>query len=478
MWSKIIETADFKLKADHFDFVFTHLLPSALNQNARPETLKAIKDTVVLLQNADYRSHPKYKEFLEKSISDYMPTLKEQIEKMPDWSLIWCSYLTVVRKDMARSIQINAFLSVAESGFRSSNIEMRTKSFVCWRKLIEIFAAEGQLLHMKRVRLITVPLQTTASKNLDLATAKFNCWWYLVNHINPEASDDHAKCFIHFLSFCFGPLNDLPLQGYVKNSSAVSPGKLYNELRLTVVAALILILGPPNPLISNLKLERPIDDLKPQLNPNKVFPICRREIIYCCAEATVLVYTLPKMTGQEHAQLTMKIWDNLFAMIKQDDQLTKGLILAMEAITAIVNLCGESQRRGLSASIPVIYGAIKDAKLSLKGAQLLTEFCKIVVGGLTTAAAVVEKAVIEKYFKELIMDNYQTIILFDNKVNFVTAITKELMQDKKRSSFVMWQLVWSKLLRNMDRSQPMDFLKFGLENHFNEMVGQERVVFK
>lgn len=474
MWLQLIETPDFRLKPDHFSFIFTCLLPSALKPELRLNAIKGLNVTVPLLQDMEYRNHPKYKEFLEKSISTYMPKVKEEIDKIPEWALIWCLFLTVVRNDMARSIQINAFLSVAESGFRSSNIEMRTKSFRCWRKLIEIYASEGQLQHRKRVRLIAVPLQTTASKSLDLATAKFGCWWYLVNSISPEASEDHTKCFIHFLNFCFGPLNDLPLEGYIKNSTAVSPGKLYNELKLTVIVALIRVLGPSIPLIGTLKLDRPMDDLKAQFSAAKVFPICRREIIHCCAEATILLYSLRKLPSETQSAITKNIWDNLFALIKHDDKLTKSIVLVMAAVTAMVNISRDPQHRAIAPCIPTVFEAIKAAKFSLKGAQVLTEFSLNMLTGLNAATKAMERRAIEEYFDALVVAHFQTIHMLDNKVLFVVALAKEVMSLQKKSSFVIWSLVWTKVVCVLEKSIPIqaEFVKFGLENHFNEMVSR------
>lgn len=476
MWAKVMECPDFKLKPDHLDFIFTHLLPSALHkdESVRNEALKALKETVPLLQKLEYRNHPKYKEFVTQSVSDYMPRLKGEIERNPEWALIWCLYLTVNQKDMARSIQINAFLSVAEAGFRSSNIEMRTKSFLCWRKLIEIFANEGQLQHTKRVKLITVPLQTTASKNVDLATAKFACWWYLVNSISTEMCEDPTRCFVHFLNFCFGPLGELPLVSYVKNSAAVSPGKLYAEMKLTVVVALVRIMGPASPATAAMRLERQMDDLRPKLNMSKVFTMCRREIIHSCAEATVLVFSVYKLGMDKQLALTKNIWENLFGLIKQDDKMMKSLILTMEAIKGIVHICTDPQRRALSAAIPIVFEAITAAQFNLKkGAQLLTEFCLIMIGGLSAASRVAEKAAIEKCFQELVVAHYKTIILLDNKVNFVTALAKQVQKETtSEGSFVMWSLVWWNLVCKLEKNLPilLDFLKYGLENHFNELV--------
>lgn len=473
-----MELPEFKLKPEHLDFVFSHLLPCALHkdESVRNEALKALKNTVPMLQQLDYRENLKYKEFLTKSVSDYMPKLKVEIDKNTDWALIWCLYLTAIQKDMARSIQINAFLSVAEAGFRSSNIEMRTKSFLCWRKLIEIFANEGQLQHTKRVKLITVPLQTTASKNVDLATAKFNCWWYLVNSISTEMCDDPTKCFVHFLNFCFGPLQELPLASYAKNSSAVSPGKLYTEMRLTVIVALIRILGPAAPVVGTLKLERQMDDLTSKLNMSKVFTFCRKEIIHSCAEATVLVYNVNRLSSDKQQALTKNIWENLFALVKQDDKMMKSLILTVEAIKAIVNTCMDPSRKGLRAALPIIFEAVHTAKFNLKkGAQLLTEFALHMVAGLNAAAIkAMDRPAVDKCFQELIVEHYKTIILLDNKINFVTALAKEVMKEKTESSFVVWSLVWSGLIRKVEKVMPiqMEFLKYGLENHFNEMVSR------
>lgn len=471
MWTKVIESPQFQLKPGHFGFFFRELLPSALNESVRMEAIRAIKATVPHLHTLDYRNDVNYKAFLDKSITEYMPKLKADIENIQEWATIWCLYLTVVRKDMARSIQINAFLSVAESGFRSNNIEMRTKSFVCWRKLIEIFASEGQL-HNKRVRLITVPLQTTASKTVELATAKFSCWWYLVNSICPDSSEDHTKCFNSFLNFCFGPLNGIPLDGYVKSSTAVSPGKLYTELKLTVIVALIRIIGPANSEVLSLKLDRPMDDLKPVLNPGKVFPLCRRELVHCCAEATVLTYSVAKLTKAKQAVLTKNIWDNLFAMVKLDDKITKTTILIEEAVCVIIQLSSDPPRKALSHCIPVFFQAARDAKFNLKGAHTLTEFSLSMFRTLIAATKVLEDDTVEQCFNDYIDSSFKGIILLDNKINFVAALAKELMQDKAKSNFTIWSLMWSKLLCGLDKGIPihMEFLQFGLENYFNDLV--------
>lgn len=472
MWMQMIEQPNFKLKPDLYGFIFDHLLPSVLKEGVRKEALKALKLTLPLLQNKEYGEHPKYKEFLDKCLKDYMPQVKTGIDTIPEWAQIWCFYLSVVRKDMARSVQINAFLSVAEAGFRSSNIDMRTKSFVCWRKLIEIYASEGQLQHKKRVKLISVPLQTTASKNLDLATAKFDCWWFLINNILPEASDEHYNCLIQFLSFCFGPLLERPLDGLANNSTVVSPGKLYNELKLTVIVALIRILGPSLPLITTLKLTHQMDDLARKFDPQKIFPRCRREVIYCCAEATALVYSVQRLTSDQQLQLTKNIWDNLLALIQHDEKLIKDMLLVIDAVKAIASLGSDPSRKGLHSCIPTIFASIKAAKFSPKGAQLVTEFSLHILTGLSATTKVMDKVAIEKAFDDLIIANYQTIHLLDNKVNFVGAMVKEVMKDSKRSSFIMWSLVWKKLLAPLEKTQATraEFVKYGLENHFNQMV--------
>lgn len=426
--------------------------------------------TQPLLQKSDYRGHNAYKTFVEKSIVKYMPNLKTEIETNPDWPFIWCAVLSIIQKDMVRSIQINAFLSVAEAGFRSNVCEIRVKSFHCWRHLIEIFAAEGQLAAIKRLKLITVPLTATASKNLDLAKAKFGCWINLIRNISTDMCEDPNMCFVHFLSFCFGPLGDQPLGSYVKSLSSVSPGKLYTEMRLPVVIALIKLLGRTDPLVDTLPLDITLE--QPKLDIAKVYLKCRREIIHSCAEATVLIYNVYNLTVDKQAALTKNLWVNLFALMKQDDKLMKSMLMLTESLKAIATLSNDRERSGLRDSLPIILDALVAADFNLRnGDSMQSSFALYMLDVLNVMMTVMEQNKLEMFFIHLVSSQFDSLTLTDSKVGFVTGFSP-LLKSADKCSYLIWKLFWTKVIVKMDKphSFQMAFLQFGLENYFNGMV--------
>lgn len=474
MWNEILRLEK-TLKPDHVEFVFTYMLPTVLHKDPviRGKALKAVKDTLPLLLQSDYRSSPAYQAFLKNSIADHMPKLKNDIDSNADWPTIWCYYLTVIQKDMVRSTQINTFLSVAEQGFRSTNSEIRTKSFQCWQKLMEIFANEGQLQAPKRLKLIVLPLVATASRNVELATAKFSCWWYLMNNVSTENCEDIQMCFVPFLNFCFGPLNDIPLSSYVSPAQALSPGKLYEQMRLPVAVALIKLLGPAYPVVDELNLKMELDT-KLQLDINKVFAKGRRELIHCCTEATVLVYSTYSVTARQQNALIRNLWQNLFAIFKKDDQLTKSIILTMGALKALVELCSDKERKSLCPSVYIVFDTLAGANFHMKkGAEFQIEHGRQMLKGLLHAAPVMDNKEKEALFKRFIVENFNSMILSDNKANFVNVVGKVLIEEAAAEcDFPMWCIVWKSMVMKLDKLHPMQLqlLKFGLEKFFNKMV--------
>lgn len=477
MWNQILkfEEKSLKLKPQTVEFVFTYMLPTVLHKDPviRGKALKAVKDTLPLLLQSDYRSNPAYQSFLKNSIADHMPKLKNEIDSNTDWPTIWCYYLTVIQKDMVRSTQINTFLSVAEQGFRSSNSDVRTKSFQCWQKLMEIFANEGQLQAPKRLKLIVLPLVATASRNVELATAKFSCWWYLINNVSTENCEDIQMCFLPFLNFCFGPLNDTPLSSYASPAQALSPGKLYEQMRLPVIVALIKVLGEAYPVVYELKMNMELE-MKMQMDIGKVFAKSRRELVHCCAEATVLIYSAYTVTARQQGALIRNVWQNLFALFKQDDQLTKSIILTMGALKALVQLCSDKERKAIRPAVQIVFETLAGANFHLKkGAEFQIDYGRQMLEGLIYAAPLMDKAESKaNLFKKFITDNFNGMILADNRANFVNVLGKVLIEDvPTECDFPMWCMVWDMVIK-LDKIHPMQLqlIQFGLEKFFNNMV--------
>lgn len=476
MWSQFLKLGS-PLKPDHIEFIFTNLLPAAMHKdpNIRSGALKVIKETLPVLQKTEYRSHPGYQKFLKNVIGEFMPKVKGEIETNPDWHSIWSYYLTVTQKDMARTTQINTFLSVAEQGFRSNNSDTRVKSFQCWHKLIEVFSNEGQLIATKRLKLITLPLIATASRNVELAIAKFSCWWYLINNVKTENCEEPSICFFHFLNFCFGPLNGKPLASYEPMSStqAVSPGKLYAEMRLPVVVALIKLLGNGSPLIHTLNLKMDLKIVR-QLDINKVYVGSRQEIVNSCAEATVLVYRVYNLTADQQVSLTRNIWTNLFAIFHHDDKILKSIILTMDALRALVETSADPERKPIRAAIQIILETFIAAQFDLKkGADFQIEFSRLILRGLVDASSVMDKSTIENTFRKLVAGVFNNMILLDNKMNFVAVLGKCLMEAKPtKCDFTLWSLFWGEVVIKLEQLHPLhlELLEFALQNYFNKMV--------
>lgn len=472
LWIELCKPDQFTLEQEHKAFIFTHLLPTVLSKDANNQSaaIKAAKLTLPILLTSEYRSSAEYKKFLSSVITEYMPRLRADLEEIHDWAHIWCLFLMVCQKDVAKSIQINAFLAVAESGFRSPLIANRTKSFVCWRKLIEVFGSEGQLLYPKKIKLIIMPLTATPSKTPELASAKFDCWIYLINHISTDLCVDPHLCLIPYLLFCFGPIGDTPLLGHKQNLPATYPGKLYVEIRLPVVLALITLLGPPTLSIQALIKERKLPETRPSMDMVRCFPNCRSEIIYSCAEATILIYNVHNISLNQQAALTRNLWENLFALIDTEDQLLKAMVLVLESVQALIQLLNTSSPAHKMA-IPIIMRSLAVSPLAKKsrGVDTITDYSVMVMRLLIAAHKLINNQILEENFNAIML-NFEKIVLNTNKLAFLNGLCAEVMKvPGSNNDFRIWTMVWQEFLVHAQEI-PLKFLAYGLEEHFEQMV--------
>lgn len=436
--------------------------------NIQRAAIRAAKLTIPLLLSSEYRNMAEYKKFLSNVIIEYMPLLKSQLESINDWAHIWCLFLLVCQKDVAKSVQVNAFLAVAESGFRSPNIANRTKSFVCWRKLIEVFGNEGQLLYPKKIKLIIMPLTATPSKTQELASAKFDCWAYLMNHISTGLCEDPLLCFTPFLQFCFGPIGDTPLVSYKQNLPATYPGKLYTELRLPVVLVLINLLGPLNELTASLMRDRNLPYNRPALDIVKAFSYCRMEIVYSCAEATMLIYAAHNLTPHLQTVLTRNLWMNLFQLFNSDDQLLKSQILVVESVTAIVRTPAMNPNH--SVAIPIIVRClIAPVSASNRSVETLIEYSAMLVKLMIVCKNQLTDQLLDECFKSLQL-TYHKIVLATNKTAFIDRLCKEVIRTTGCfNDLRIWLRVWRNFAVHLEEI-PSVYLNYGLQEFFDGMV--------
>lgn len=489
LWNEMCQE-EFELKIEHINFIFETILPVLFHTDnaVKAAAFKAFQSSIKHLAHTDYRHTPNYNKFVKNICEELAPKLKnEMLADSKHWHEIWCLLLELIQQDVSKSIMINSFLNVAEAGFRNPDSTIRTKQFICWRKLIEIFAKEGQLRHWKRVKLSVTPLAATPSKTLEMAVEKFKCWWYLINNISHDMCKDPSLCLEPFLVFCFGPFSDIPLFSYTRNFELVSPGKMYSELSITVVVALISLLGKlkqTTVIISRNTLVENFGETKLNLAP--VYVDCRRPLIHSCAEATVLIAI------NNEPSLTRNLWLNLFSIIRTSNEGTENsFTLIMESIEAMLNLSNsEELYMCLKPVLGTVFDVIRQNPIfpfGIKGdgVGVLSKAVAYLLNVLQqTNSGVMSDELLDRFMTDFILPNFQKIAVEDNKLAFVKDVCRKyceisIGEKNCERNYTIHKFIFNNLVLKINKGSEfvIDFLAYGLKFHYTNMVSLRRFQF-
>lgn len=463
-------------------FIFKNLMPELfhVNEAIRKSAQRALSTTIPLLLSMDYRKDPDYVGYKTDIFDMYAVKLRDGLKEMPEWHLIWCDLFTIIQKDVARSLSINPFLSVVEHGFRST-AEDQAKSFHCWLHLIKFFKQEGQLEQKKRVKLIGMPLSATPARNLELAVSKFRCWWYLICHVGSEMCRDPKICLDPFLVFCFGPLTHVPLNSYTNQSIAVSPGKLYGEMNMAVVLALILLMGQLDEDLEVLRTKTIVDAYDKKLDLSGILPQCRQRLVHCCGEATVLMAHL-ELTVDMQLRIVTNIWRNLFELTKSEGTL-RSFELIIEMISALIQLSNNEVHAEIKPTIGHVFRSLIQTPIYPFGIRgegfvVVQQAAFQLMDVLQqTDQSMLDEASFTNVLDTLILPPYKAIILAENRLKFVSELCSAYVKvEVGPRNFEVWKYAWINMVRDLNVADDFqfDFLKNSLGLHFEVMVSDMR----
>ncbi|KAM7344307.1 rap1 interacting factor 1 isoform 2-T2 [Cochliomyia hominivorax] len=152
------------------------------------------------------------------------------------WYRVWGYMIRILDKELLKGAStINAFLSIVELGFRSTDNTIRAESFLCWRLLIEIFAKYDELSSPKRLKLICIPLKSSQSKSAQAAEVKLRVWWYLLTCFGNKLVQHFETVVEPFLVFCFGGGNS--------GKTVISAAQQYEMVKELAIPCLIKMLS-------------------------------------------------------------------------------------------------------------------------------------------------------------------------------------------------------------------------------------------
>ncbi|XP_043210119.1 telomere-associated protein RIF1-like [Amphibalanus amphitrite] len=118
----------------------------------------------------------------------------------------WALLVDCLGARLQSTALINQVLQVIQAPFRSNNNELRRRSFVAWRSMVNNFLASGRLHeNPKRLKLLITPLTQGNTGRPAVAVEKFRVWWTLLAGLGPHLSATFDTTTEPFLRFCFVP---------------------------------------------------------------------------------------------------------------------------------------------------------------------------------------------------------------------------------------------------------------------------------
>lgn len=76
--------------------------------------------------------------------------------------------------------------------------------------LLEVLVRHNRLNSEKRLKLMCTPLKSLQAKTPEIATNKFQAWWYVICKVQEDVENYISMVLEPFLHFCFGPLRPTP----------------------------------------------------------------------------------------------------------------------------------------------------------------------------------------------------------------------------------------------------------------------------
>lgn len=165
----------------------------------------------------------------------------------------------------------------------------------------------------KRLKLACTPLKSLQAKTVEIASNKFQAWWYVLCNVVDNSTGYNSMVFEPFLQFCFGPLAAEPnIRSEITDTTAQV--KRFPDVSLMAIATFIRILGEPSDQTTEIFFKYALDQIDRTICTEKQFqnPLARL-IINACGEATYMLTNMGDDSNNnvDCSALAKQLWRNL-----------------------------------------------------------------------------------------------------------------------------------------------------------------------
>ncbi|XP_031630686.1 telomere-associated protein RIF1 [Contarinia nasturtii] len=351
-----------KMTSTEIEFWLKDVFPLAFDSDEDIQTnaIKAVKTAMPMLLVSHHHSNPLWEQTRSSILNEYTVKIGNFFKHgSPKWYMTWCICVRLLDIDIPRSARtLNAFLSIVEPALRSNVPIRRAEGYLCWRVLLEVLVRHNRLNSEKRLKLMCTPLKSLQAKTVEIATNKFQAWWYVICNVQGNVDNFISMVFEPFLHFCFGPLLSTP-KLLLEPNEASTQVKSFPDVSLMAIVTFIRVLGGSDKQIDELFTKFSLNQPSFVILNETIFSIqsTATYLINACGEATLMLNRLKNNANNNIDCITLAVclWSRMFKYINQAKKIEHiNLILDNVSQLLRLNLLNPSQTK----MIPVTCSSI------------------------------------------------------------------------------------------------------------------------
>lgn len=185
--------------------------------------------------------------------------------------------------------------------------------------LLGVLVRHNRLNSEKRLKLACTPLKSLQANSVEIASIKFQTWWYVLCNVVDNSAVYNSMVFEPFLKFCFGPLAvDPNIRSEIVDEMAHV--KRFPDVSLMAIATFVRILGEPSALTEEIFKKYGLDQIDRTICTERQFHNeLARLIINACGEATFMLTNLGDDSNNDVdcCSLASLMWQNLLTHLNR-----------------------------------------------------------------------------------------------------------------------------------------------------------------
>lgn len=333
---------------------FNHVVPLIfdVDDDIQQNAINAVERMMPLLMISKHQLLPDWSRHRNVIITKYVKEIGALFQKdNARWHHTWCHCVRILDIEIPRSATtLNAFLGIVEPALRSVIPMRRAEGYLCWRVsfrsrrvyeflqinyrsicslnrfvsfhvaqvLLGVLVRHNRLNSEKRLKLACTPLKSLQAKTVEIASNKFQAWWYVLCNVVDNSAGYNSMVFEPFLQFCFGPLAAEPnIRSEIIETTAQV--KRFPDVSLMAIATFVRILGEPTAQTTEIFKKYALDQIDRTICTEKQFQnsSLARLIINACGEATFMLTNLGDDSNNnvDCSGLASHLWRNLLAHV-------------------------------------------------------------------------------------------------------------------------------------------------------------------